>query len=166
MGHVINGYVATCAQCPRIKVAQHKPYGKLQSLLTPEGPWSDLTVDFITGLPPSGHRGHAYDAILVVMDCFTKIISCIATTKRVDPAGLADLFMEQIVCPHGAPHLVVSDIGTVFTAQIWSAVCYHAQIRCKLSTAFYHQTDSQTEQQNQMLSSICAVTSHISKTTG
>jgi hypothetical protein len=151
MGQDIKEYVATCAQCPRIKAARHKPYGELQSLPTPEGPWSDLTMDFITGLPPSGRRGHAYDAILVVMDRFTKMASYIATTKRVDAAGLADLFMEQIVCRYGAPKSVVSDRGTVFTAQFWSAVCYHARIRRKLSTAFHPQTDGQTERQNQTL---------------
>jgi len=147
----VKEYVATCATCPRIKAARHKPYGELQSLPVPKGPWSDLTMDFITGLPPSGRKGHAYDAILVVMDRFTKMASYIATTKRIDAAGLADTFFEQIVCRYGAPLSVVSDRGTVFTAQFWSAVCYHAKIQRKLSTAFHPQTDGQTERQNQTL---------------
>ena len=147
----IKEYVATCAQCPGIKAARHKPYGELQSLQTPKGPWSDLIMDFITRLPPSGRRGHAYDAILVVMDRFTKMALYVATTKRVDAEGLANLFIEHIVCRYGAPESVVSDRGTVFTAQFWWAVCYHARIQRKLSTAFHPQTDGQTERQNQTL---------------
>ena len=147
----VKEYVRTCTTCPRIKAARHKPYGELQSLPVPKGPWCDLTMDFITGLPPSGRNGHAYDAILVVMDRFTKMANYIATTKRIDAVGLADLFFERIVCRYGAPNSVVSDRGTVFTAQFWSAVCYHAKIRRRLSTAFHPQTDGQTERQNQTL---------------
>ena len=108
----VKQYVRTCTTCPPIKAARHKPYSKLQLLPVPKGPWYNLTRDFITGLPQSGRSGHAYNAILVVMNWFTKMANYIATTGRIDAVGLADLFFERIVCQYGAPNSVVSDRGT------------------------------------------------------
>ena len=147
----VKEYVSTCTLCPRVKSARHKPYGELHPLPTPKGSWTDLTMDFITGLPPSGRQGHAYDAILVVMDRFTKMACYIAVKKTIDAQGLADALMAHVISKHGIPESIVSDRGTVFTSGFWSAFCYHARIKRKLSTAFHPQTDGQTERQNQTL---------------
>jgi hypothetical protein len=147
----VKDYVATCTLCPRVKSARHKPYGELQPLPVPRGPWTDLTMDFITGLPPSGRHGQAYDAILVVMDRFTKMACYIPVKKTIDAEGLADAMMAQVVSRHGIPESIVSDRGTVFTSGFWSAFCYHTRIKRRLSTAFHPQTDGQTERQNQTL---------------
>ena len=50
-------YVRTCDICQRVKVAKHRPYGELQTLPLPKGPWQELTMDFVTGLPPSKRGG-------------------------------------------------------------------------------------------------------------
>ena len=42
----------------------------------------------------------------------------------------------------------MSDRGSVFTSKFWSSLCYFLGIKQKLSTAFYPQTDGQTERQN------------------
>jgi hypothetical protein len=55
-------------------VPRHRPYGELQSLLVPDRPWKSVSMDIITGLPPSADGdSKMYDAVLVVVDCFTKI---------------------------------------------------------------------------------------------
>ena len=147
----VRTYVASCTTCARVKAARHKPYGELQPLPVPKGPWEDLTMDFITGLPPSGRKGEAYDAILVVVDRYTKMSLYIPCRKSIDSAGLADLFIDKVIAKHGVPLSIVSNRGTVFTAQFWTNVCYHAKIKRRLSTAFHPQTDGQTERQNQTL---------------
>ena len=147
----VRSYVQTCDICQRTKVVRHRPYGELQSLPLPNGPWQELTMDFITGLPPSKRSGGVYDAILVVMDRYTKMVRYLATTKTIAAAELADLFFDEIVCRFGMPAGIVSDRGSVFTSAFWSAVCYHAKIKRRLSTAFHPQTDGQTERQNQTL---------------
>jgi len=69
----VQEYVSSCNLCQRTKAHRHKPYGELNSLPLPEGPWQELTMDFITGLPPSKRQGNVYDAILVVVDRFSKM---------------------------------------------------------------------------------------------
>ena len=54
----------------------------------PEKLWSHILADFITKLP----LAQRYDAILVVCDCFSKMVYFIATTEKTLAEGLAKLF--------------------------------------------------------------------------
>jgi hypothetical protein len=57
-------YVHTCDVCCRSKIPRHRPYGLLQPLPIPVGPWKSISLDFITDLPTS----KGCDAILTVVD--------------------------------------------------------------------------------------------------
>ena len=46
----IKEYVNICDTCHRIKPVRHKPYGTLNSLPQPRGPFTDLKMDFITDM--------------------------------------------------------------------------------------------------------------------
>ncbi|MGL5827975.1 MAG: DDE-type integrase/transposase/recombinase, partial [Angustibacter sp.] len=152
MAKTIRDYVGGCAECHRIKAPRHKPHGELQSLPLPSGPYTDITMDFITDLPPSTKGGKVYDSILVVVDRYTKMARYIPVRKTLDAPGLAQVIVSKhILAGAGAPRTVVSDRGTIFTAEFWSALCYHLKIHHRYSTAFHPQTDGQTERQNQTL---------------
>jgi transposase InsO family protein len=151
MAKEIKGYVAGCATCQRIKPTRHKPYRELQSLPPPTGPWRDITMDFVTDLPPSKRRGKAYDSILVVVDRYTKMARYIPVLKTIDAPTLADVFVSKILRHYGVPQSIVTDRGTVFTAKFWASICFYLKVRRRLSTAFHPQTDGQTERQNQTL---------------
>ena len=60
----IEDYIRTCDICCRSKIPRHHPYGLLQPLPIPEGPWKSISLDFITDLPSS----KGFDAILIVVD--------------------------------------------------------------------------------------------------
>ena len=147
MSQDVKDYVASCDVCQRVKVPRHRPYGSLTSLPKPEGPWQQIAIDFITGLPLSKRKGIIYNAILVVIDRYTKMARYIPTTKTVTAVELADLFFEEIICRFGVPKGCVTDRGSVFTSAYWSDLCYYLQIKQRLSTAFHPQTDGQTKQQ-------------------
>ena len=60
----VKRYVRDCKTCNSTKAARCKPYGLLQLLLALSGPWKDITMNFITGIPSSLRvDGKAYDAI-------------------------------------------------------------------------------------------------------
>lgn len=72
MAKDMNEYYETCDPCQQARVHRHKPYGMLEPLPTPQGPMNSITLNFITGLPPLRWLGKVYEAILVIVDRYTK----------------------------------------------------------------------------------------------
>ena len=143
--------VATCAMCEYMKARRHRPYGEAQALRIPDRLWQELTMDMITDLPLSEHDGQKYDAILVIVDRYTKMNLYVPTTKRCTSVELAQILMERVVRQYGVPAGLLTDRGPIFTSQYWSDFAYEAHVKHKLSTAFHPQTDGQTERMNQTL---------------
>lgn len=70
----IKSYTDTCYTCHRIKPVCHKPYGELSALPPPRAPFTDLTMNFITDMPPSEFDGLVYDSIFIVMCRYNKLV--------------------------------------------------------------------------------------------
>ncbi|KAF8751562.1 hypothetical protein RHS01_08343 [Rhizoctonia solani] len=79
-------WVECCPTCQANRRA-HAPVISLKPLEVPPFPFHTISYDFITGFPKS----NGYNAILVVIDSFSKFGHFIPTTKKVTAKGLADL---------------------------------------------------------------------------
>ena len=110
-------------------------------------------MDFITDLPPSTNTTTdvVYDSLLVIVDRYTKVAKYILCYKTTIVEELVELFIKQWIKDHGILASIITDCRSLFTSKFWLAMCYHLRIRRNLSTAFYLQTDRQTERQNQTL---------------
>jgi transposase InsO family protein len=152
MKRSVQEYIETCPICQKTRVKRHRPYGALQPLPQPSGKWKEITMDFVTDLPPSRNgEGKVFDSLFVIVDRYTKMAKYIPVLKSITAEHLADIFLERIVLQFGIPEGIVSDRGAVFTSAFWSQLCYCLRIKRRLSTAFHPQTDGQTERQNQSL---------------
>jgi hypothetical protein len=153
MDREIKKYAAGCDICQRVKARRHRKYGELQALPLPQGPFDQISMDFITDLPPSidSDTELAHNALLVVVDRYTKIAKYIATRKTIDAPGLARQFIKYWFKDQGIPSHIVTDRGSLFTSKFWTAFCEYLQMTRGLSTAFHPQTDGQTERQNQTI---------------
>jgi len=80
----------------------------------PEKAWSHISADFITKLP----LVQGYDAILVIVDRFTKMGHFIPTTEKTSAEGLARLFRDNVWKLHGLPDNIISDRGPQFAAGV------------------------------------------------
>ncbi len=120
-------------------------------LRVPERPWQEVSLDFITQLPTSHIGTTEYNAILVVVDHYTKMAKFIPTTTNIAAPEFTALFYENIELKYGSPRGIVSDQDTRITSKFWAEVCTYSLIKRRLSTAFYPQTDSQTEILNRIL---------------
>ena len=49
----VEAYVRNCDACRRNKVVRHAPYGLLNPLPILAKPWSSVSLDWITDLPPN-----------------------------------------------------------------------------------------------------------------
>jgi hypothetical protein len=145
-------HVKHCAVCAQTKPARHRPWGTAQSLPVPQGPWTDIAMDFIVGLPESkkGDEGKSYNSILVIVNRFSKMALYIPVRDTIDAAKLADVVARKLILRGaGVSSSIVSDRGPQCTSKFCAALCYHLQVKQRLSTAYHPQTDGQTERQNQ-----------------
>jgi len=143
----VGKYVEGCNACQRYKNRSKAPVGKLMPNAIPEKPWSHISADFITKLP----LAQGYNAILVVCNRFSKMAHFIATTEKTSVKGLAKLFRDHVWKLHGLPESIISDRGAQFAAEMMKELNQLLGIQTKLSTAYYPQTDGQTERVNQEL---------------
>ena len=61
-------FVRSCPECQTTKPRHDKPYGIIIPIEPPQEPWSDISMDLITGLTKSNNC----TAILVVVDRFSQ----------------------------------------------------------------------------------------------
>src|SRR5438045_2662283 len=99
----VREYILSCQTCQNIAIPRHKPYGKLESLPIPKGLWKEVSLDFITQLPSSYIGMKEYDAILVIVDHYTKFAKFIPTTSDITAAEFTALFHNNIDLQHGSP---------------------------------------------------------------
>jgi hypothetical protein len=69
MKHEIAHYVSECDTYRKVKASYMKPGGLLQPLSILDWKWDDIRMDFIMGLPLTGHK---FDSIWVIVDRLTK----------------------------------------------------------------------------------------------
>jgi len=141
----VASYVKSCDRCNRTKTFPNKPVGKLTPNAIPSAPWDVLTVDLITGLPLS----QGYNAIIVMVDRFTKMVHVAPCHDTVTSEGVARLFRDNIWKHHGLPLQVISDRGPQFVSGFMRELNKLLGIKITPSTAYHPQTDGQTERVNQ-----------------
>jgi hypothetical protein len=141
-------YVAECDVCRRIKAEHQRPAGTLQPLAIPEWKWDKVEMDFITGFPRS-QKGH--DAILVVIDRFSKVAHFLPVKETITASQLADLYISRIVSLHGVPLEISSDRGSLFTSRFWASFQEAMGTHLSFCTAFHPQSQGQVERVNQVL---------------
>ncbi|OWZ08374.1 polyprotein [Phytophthora megakarya] len=71
MDRAVRRYVASCELCQRTKVSHRKAAGLLHPLEVLANRWTNITMDFVTGLP-CGRRSES-DAIMVIVDRLTSV---------------------------------------------------------------------------------------------
>ena len=77
----------------------------------PEGLWQDISIDIIGPLP----RSNEIDAILVIVDCFTKMIRLKAMTTNISSEEVTKIYRDKIWKIHRIPKMILSDRSLQFT---------------------------------------------------
>jgi transposase InsO family protein len=147
----VKEYVRSCLACQSNKARSQAAAGLLQPIPHPPRRWDQVSMDLITQLPRTRNGN---DAIVVVVDKFSKMIHCIPTTTTVDAPALAKLFLKEVVRHHGVPSSIISDRDPRFTSSFWQELWKQLGTRLAMSTAYHPQTDGQTERANRTIEDI------------
>ncbi|SJL14660.1 uncharacterized protein ARMOST_18125 [Armillaria ostoyae] len=141
----VEAYVKGCETCQRTKSNNQAKSALLHPNAIPTEPWTHISVDMVTGLPDS--NGH--DALLVVVDRFSKAIILIPCNVELSAEGWARMLRDHVYARHGMPQVVISDRGPQFVSAFMKELYRMLDITQNASTAFHPQTDGQTERVNQ-----------------
>ncbi|KAI3789955.1 hypothetical protein L2E82_02762 [Cichorium intybus] len=141
--------VGKCVTCHMAKSSFK--LGLYTPLPVPVRPWEDVSMDFIVALPRT-QRGK--DAIMVVVDRFSKMAHFVACHKTDDAINVADMYYKEIVRLHGIPKTIVSDRDSKFLSYFWNTLWRKVGTKLLFSTSHHPQTDGQTEVTNRTLGTL------------
>jgi len=156
MKQMVTAFVQHCQICQQAKTERIKSPGLLQPLPVPSQAWEIVCLDFIEGLPTSDR----HNALLVVVDKFTKYGHFIPLTHPFTALQIAQLFMSHVYKLHGLPKAIISDRDRIFTSAVWQELFCLSDTKLMMSSAYHPQTNGQTERLNQSLEAFLRCTVH------
>jgi len=153
MSKDVEHFVKRCSTCQLAK-SHLRPQGLYSPLSIPHGPWEDVSLDFITGLPRMQRHK---DSIMVVVDRFSKMAHFMACHTTNNASHIANLYFKEIMRLHGIPRSIVSDRDTKFLSHFWFTLWRKLGTHLKFSTTCHPQMDGQTEVTNRTLGTLLRV---------
>jgi hypothetical protein len=100
-----------------MKAPKHKPYGLLIFLNLLIRAWESIFLNFIINLPLSGRRDKAYNAILIIIYRYSKILRYIICTTEINAPELVKKLYEKIVFKLDILVSIINDKRRVFTSK-------------------------------------------------
>ncbi|MCH81104.1 hypothetical protein A2U01_0001883 [Trifolium medium] len=137
-------FIRQCVVCQQTKYSSQKPNGLLQPLPLPNHVWEDISMDFVTGLPPS----KGFTVIMVVVDRFSKGIHLGSLPTGFTAYKVVELFVSMVCRLHGLPKSIVSDRDPIFISRFWSDLFKFSGTLLRMSSSYHPQTEGQTEVMN------------------
>ncbi len=147
MSQNVKDYCEKCHLCATRKGVKLQRHAPLSSMPNYKIPFQRLAVDMVGPLHRT-YEGHVW--ILVFTDFASRWPECFPL-KDAKAQTIARVFVEEIVCRHGAPLELLSDRGTNFLAAIVRAVCELCQTRKIHTCGYAPQTNGLCENFNKTL---------------
>ncbi len=144
-------YYSDYLLCKRATAARHKLYSLLALLLLPTRAQKEVTFNFITKLSLSKVSRIVYNTIIVVVCRLTKIAYYILARGDQNGSNLAQAQIREVVCLYKVLARVISNRGFIISAKYQKTFNQYINSKRVLTLAYYLQTNSQIERQNQTL---------------
>ncbi|MBW0568465.1 hypothetical protein O181_108180 [Austropuccinia psidii MF-1] len=97
----------------------------------------------VTELVPGGKQN--YNACLIIVDRFNKIMRCLPCHKEDIAMDTALFFWNNIISTCGVPKIIISDRDPKFTSEFWTNLYDMLGTKLAFSTAYHPQTDGLAE---------------------
>ena len=134
----------SCMVCQKTKHRTTRVPGLMQPIaIQPKG--HTIALDFVGPFTRTA-RGH--DAILVVVDTFSKRAFYEPTTIEATAKQTAGIVFDRVVRHQGLPRAVRSDRDSRFVGDFWRELWTLLGAKMQLTTAFHHESNGLVEKQN------------------
>lgn len=108
-------------------------------------------MDFILGLPVS----KGLSVIFIVINRLSKYGHFMALQSDFNSHTVVDSFVAHMVKLHAIPRSIVSDRDKTFTSKFWQLIFAKMGTSLMISSAYYPETDGQTEVINKSIELYC-----------
>jgi len=145
-------YCKSCTPCakrksPKNRQSEFHPIGRARY------PFQMLGVDILGPLTET-KKGNKY--VLVFTDYLSKWAEAFPL-KKTDALTIAKIFVDEIVCRHSAPEILLSDQGAQFMSGLIKTLCSYLETRKLNTTAYHPQCNGLTERFNATLCQTLAI---------
>ena len=137
----IKEYVKNCDMCQRIKTSHHRFYDKLSLLFILTRSWTKILMNFIIKFFLNCYDDDIYDAILIIIDRFSKMTHYIFVKSTWLIENLIDVLFDKMLLIFSEIKKIVFDRKMLFTNDYWSTLCYRIRVVKKLNIIFHSQID-------------------------
>jgi hypothetical protein len=127
--------------CQRNMTSNQKSIGLLKPIEIPTERFEQVSMDFITTLPMIKEN---HDAVMVIVDKLTKLVTFIPTRTDMDTAETAKKFFNHWYRWFGLQKKIISDMDGRFISRFWKELFRITHNRLAMSTRHHSQTDGQT----------------------
>lgn len=143
----------SCVDCATKKTPKNRPKAPLNPLPAVSGPFDRVAVDVLGPFPPT-YNSNKY--ILVFSDYLTRWPEVVAVNSA-DAQTTAKAFVEEIVCRHSAPRVLLSDNGKNFRSKLMQEICKLMNTKKTFTTAYHPETDGLVERFNGTLTTMLSM---------
>jgi hypothetical protein len=111
----------------------------MQPIELPSELWSNISIDFVTELLLSKDSaiGLSYNAILIIVDRFTKYALMIPFQRDYIAIQLAHVLKDRLIQDHGIPKTIISNRDKLFTSNYWATLIVEIGTQRKLLIAYH-----------------------------
>ena len=149
----IMNYCKTCPDCQTRKKPTNLGRAPMMPLPAVDLPFERVAIDVLGPLPQT-ERGNKF--IVVCTDYLTRWTEAFAVPNATADT-IAELFVEQILCRHGAPNVLLSDQGSNFLSNLVKEVCTLLGTSRVRTSPYHPQTDGLVERMNKTLANMMAM---------
>ncbi|MBW0589433.1 hypothetical protein O181_129148 [Austropuccinia psidii MF-1] len=133
-------YFQTCDRCQKANRATGDKFGMMIQIQQPKSPWEIVHMDWVTALPPGGHR--SYNAFLVLVDRYSTTLMFLPFHKDDTAMDTTIMIWNKGISHTGLFQNIISDRDPKFTLVLWRNLYNLFGTKLSFSTIiFVYETD-------------------------
>jgi transposase InsO family protein len=150
MSRDIKTFCEQCMSCQLHKKSPHVRKAPLERIPIPPFPFAQVSCDVVGPITPSS-KGYRY--ILTFQDTLSRYIE-IFPIRDQKATTIAKKLVTGVIVRHGAPRVLLSDMGSSLLSQVMKETCSLLKIKKIQTTPYYPQANGKIERMHRSLKQI------------
>lgn len=142
MGDQVRKMINNCLACKKNKITRHTRMPMHVADIGETRSFKKIIFDAVGPIRPPTKSGNMY--ILTFICELTKFCEAIPT-ENIQANTVAKVFVENIICKHSIPEIILSDLGSNLVSNVLKNMCEILKIKQEFATVTRHETVGSVE---------------------